>query len=254
MYNVHMNEQGLSKPPFSVFFATACIIFATTLSAAYSIGFVPYYVDGTAPVGQSPLGGAAKKSNDAANVTPSNLRPLALSDLPELGDITQLAAGLSVRIDGRDVTEGVSSKPTRIIIPAIDLDLPVQNPSARDVPTLDEYLKKGPVRYTDSAKLGVKGNVLIFAHTSNLPVVRNQMYKAFNDIPKLEKGDTITLKSEDGTSYLYSVQSVRRADATTTTIDLSASGGTRLTLVTCDTLTSKSTRFVLEAVYIGVVN
>src|SRR3989338_9724042 len=204
-----MNEQGQSKPPFSVFLATACIIFATTLSAAYSIGFVPYYVDGTEPKSAA----AKESSKKSATVQSSNPRPLALSDLPELGDITQLAAGLSVRIDGKDVTDSVSSKPTRIIIPAIDLDLPVQNPSARDVPTLDEYLKKGPVRYTDSAKLGVKGNVLIFAHTSNLPVVRNQMYKAFNDIPKLEKGDTITLKSEDGASYLYSVQSVRRADA-----------------------------------------
>ena len=38
-----------------------------------------------------------------------------------------------------------------------------------------------------------------------------------------------------------------------TTIDLSVSLGTKLTLVTCDTLTGKSARFVLTADFVGTI-
>jgi len=108
------------------------------------------------------------------------------------------------------------------------------------------------VRYVDSARLGEKGNVLIFAHTSHLPVVKNQMYKAFNRVPELSPGDTITVQGE-GRSYVYSVKSVRKANAEDAIIDLSPTLGKKLTLVTCDTLTSKSSRFILEADFVAVI-
>ena len=142
--------------------------------------------------------------------------------------------------------------PERIAISAIGLDLPVQNPSTRDIETLDEYLKEGPVRYVDSARLGEKGNVLIFAHTSHLPVVKNQMYKAFNRIPELKAGDVISIEG-DGRKYIYTVLSVRQADAEEATISLATTLGKRLTLVTCDTLTSKTSRFILEADFVAVL-
>ena len=116
--------------------------------------------------------------------------------------------------------------------------------------TLDALLQKGPARYVDSALLGQKGNVVIFAHSSHLPVVHNQMFKAFNRIPELKTGDSITV-SGGGKEYVYSVVSVRRADATEDSISLTKTEGTRLTLVTCDTLTSKSTRWILEADLVG---
>ena len=95
--------------------------------------------------------------------------------------------------------------------------------------------------------------MIIFAHSSHLPVVHNQMYKAFNRVPELTQGDTITIVGDDGQKYLYSVTSVRKADVSDATIDLSPSHGTKLTLVTCDTLTGKSARFILEADFIGTV-
>lgn len=208
-----------NKPPKAVFMSAAVVIFFLSLSAADSVGFVPDYVDGTAPV------------HEVASETLTQ-ETVALSNLPELGNEEAI-------------------EPERILIPAIDLDLDVQNPETRDIAALDELLKNGPARYVDSALLGEQGgNVIVFAHSSNIPVVHNQMYKAFNKIKDLKAGDSITLQA-GGKNYLYMVTSVRKADATDTRIDMSKSLGTRLTLVTCDTLTSKDARFVLEASFVG---
>lgn len=204
------------KPPRAVFIAATIFIFFLSLSAADSIGFVPDYIE-------------SQQVSDR----------VALSNLPDLGEAAAAARA----------TEEVAL-PERIVIPSIDMDLPVQNPDTRDIAILDEFLKDGSARYVDSAKLGEAGNMIIFAHSSNLPIVRNQMYKAFNRIQELEPGDTITLVA-NGKNYLYTVNSVRKADANDTRIDMSVELGTRLTLVTCDTLTSKSARFVLEATFVG---
>src|SRR3989344_2128590 len=208
------------KPPKRVFFAASIVMFFLSLSAADSIGFVPYYIDGT----------------------PSSDERVALSNLPELG---------SEPVPAEEPTLP-TALPERIIIPAIGLDLPVSNPATRDLASLDAILQNGPARYVDSAELGEKGNVLIFAHSSRLPVVHNQMYRAFNRVSELSPGDTITISGE-GKSYIYTVSSVRRGNASDEIIDLSQDGGTRLTLVTCDTLTSKDSRWILEADFVGVL-
>ena len=210
-----------AKPPKRVFFAASIVMFFLTLSAADSVGFVPYYIDGS----------------------PSADERVALSNLPELGSEPTVA---------ENEPAVPTALPGRIVIPAIGLDLPVSNPATRDLTSLDAILQKGPARYVDSAKLGEKGNVLIFAHSSRLPVVRNQMYRAFNDISELSPGDTITITGE-GKSYLYTVKSVRRGNASDEIIDLSPKNGTRLTLVTCDTLTSKDSRWILDAEFVGVL-
>lgn len=213
-------ESGRRKPPKAVFLATTVVIFFLSLSAADSVGFVPCYIDGTE----------------------CGVDSVALSQLPELGP----------EIHEQQIvnSEQETALPERIVIPSINLDLPIQNPSTRSIARLDELLKDGPVRYVDSARLGQKGNVLIFAHTSHLPVVHNQMYKAFNRLPELKAGDSITVMG-NGKSYVYSVKSVRKAEADQATIDLSEAVGQRLTLVTCDTLTGKSARFIVEADFVG---
>ncbi|OGG58406.1 hypothetical protein A2765_05665 [Candidatus Kaiserbacteria bacterium RIFCSPHIGHO2_01_FULL_56_24] len=206
-----------SKPPKSVFFAATIVVFFLSLSAADSIGFVPYYIDGSEPA-----------SHDS----------VSLNDLPELGE--EIVSPI-------EETAGV--EPTHLSIPAIDLDLTVSNPQTRDIAKLDEYLKDGPARFVDSAKLGEKGNVLIFGHSSHLPVVHNQMYKAFNRVPDLKEGDTITVEG-GGKAYSYRIIDVKSVNAEDGIIDL-AKTGSRLTIVTCDTLTSKSARFVVDAEFVG---
>ena len=211
------------KAPFTVFLAAAVVIFFMSLSAADSVGFVPYYVDGTEPTRSK----------------------VALNDLPELGEqpvaVSQEPAANS--------ETGIL--PTHMRIPSIDLDLPISNPDTRDVTKLDDILQSGPARYVDSAKLGEKGNVLIFGHSSHLPIVHNQMYKAFNKIPDLKAGDTITVAG-GGKAYEYSVIEVKSVETTDegAIIDLSKTGN-KLTIVTCDTLTGKSARFVAEAELVG---
>jgi LPXTG-site transpeptidase (sortase) family protein len=123
------------------------------------------------------------------------------------------------------------------------------------VNTLDNLLKSGPAHYINSADLGQAGNLIIFAHSSHLPIVINKMFQAFNKVPDLNAGDSITIVGSDGKNYLYSVVSVVKADVNNgTTIDTSPTHGTNLTLVTCDTLTGVSARFVLTATFVGVSN
>lgn len=203
-------------PPTSVFLAATVVIFFLALSAADSVGFVPYYIDGTPP---------------RPKVTVESLAEIPREDVA-------LPA---------EETEGIA--PSRMRIPAIDLDLPVLNPQTRDIAALDEVLKDGPARYMDSALLGEKGNVLLFGHSSHLPVVHNQMYKAFNRVPDLKEGDVIEIEG-GGKVYTYRVIGVKGVDAEEGIIDLSREGN-RLTIVTCDTLTSKSARFVVDAELIG---
>lgn len=226
-----ISHEDHQKPPKRVFFAAVVMIFFSTFSAADSIGFVPNYIDG------SPV--------------PSKPDTVLLSDLPQLGELDAQVkpAGEGT---GQATAVVVPILPEHIKIPAINLDLPVQNPSTRNIDTLDALLQSGPARYVDSAPLGTSGNMIIFAHSSHLPIVHNQMFRAFNKIPDLKAGDTITLEG-GGKEYLYTVTSVRKADASDTTIDLSTTQGTKLTLVTCDTLTGKSARYILEADFVGAL-
>ncbi len=233
---------SVGRPPFAVYLAATVILFVLTLSVADSLGLVPDYIDGTQ--------GEHLAYNETIENLPAQAGALPVSNLPELGREPVPAAPVTQTVPA---TNAQTAKPIKIIIPAIGMDLPVQNPTTRDLAALDTLLQKGPARYVDSAKLGMKGNVIIFAHSSNLPVVKNQMYKAFNRVPELTQGDTITIVGDDGKKYLYSVLSVRKANASDATIDLSARIGTKLTLVTCDTLTSKDARFILEADFIGTI-
>lgn len=218
------------RPPRAVFTALVVVMFFLTLSAADSVGFVPYYVDGTPP-----------------RVVADVPKEVALSELPMLGE--QSVAG-SVQLAEKPVVP--TYLPDHISIPAINLELPVYNPQTKDDAQLDEVLLKGPARYVDSATLGRQGNMLIFAHSSHLPVVHNQMFKAFNGLPDLKKGDTITVSGE-GHAYLYTVTSVRKTDASEAIIDLSADQGTRLTLSTCDNFGAKTSRWVVEAALVGEI-
>jgi LPXTG-site transpeptidase (sortase) family protein len=210
------------KPPFGVFLSAVIVMFFLTLSSADSVGFVPYYIDGS--------------------LSPQDQK-LALSDLPLLGEAQKEVSKVTEKQH--------TALPERIVIPSISMDLAIQNPSTRDVNILDALLQQGPARYVDSAKLGESGNMIIFAHSSHLPIVHNQMFRAFNRVPELKAGDSINLLAE-GKTYIYTVVSVEKADATDTSIDLSKTLGTRLTLVTCDTLTGKSARFILTADFVGI--
>lgn len=133
----------------------------------------------------------------------------------------------------------------RVEIPAIDLNVSIENPESTSVAILDDALTRGAVRYPTSAKLGEEGNVILFGHSSYLPIVNNSAFKAFNDIQKLKEGDRITVYGE-AQAYVYAVTSVASADAEEAAIPLSGEGHT-LTLATCDSFGKKTDRFIVTA-------
>lgn len=135
--------------------------------------------------------------------------------------------------------------PILVEIPALKLSVSIKNPTSSDVDVLDEALLTGAVRYPTSAKLGEEGNVILFGHSSYLPVVNNKAFKAFNEIQNLEKGDRITV-SGGNTAYVYAVTQVASADAESAAIPLTKTGHT-LTLATCDSFGKKTDRFVVVA-------
>jgi LPXTG-site transpeptidase (sortase) family protein len=221
-----MNINASKKSATSYFFSFGMMFFLS-LSAAHSVGFVPYYVDGT----------EQKPRVEETEV--------ALGNLPMLGEEeAQLLPTFAY------ASAVPAYEPTRIVINGVGIDLPVLNPEATDIPTLDEELKKGAVRYPNSALPGQRGNVLIFGHSSHLPVVHNQMYRAFNMLPEVKKDDFITLEG-NGYAYLYRVTEVRKADANEEYVDLSPEQGAKLTLSTCDTFGAKSARWIVEADFVS---
>lgn len=167
--------------------------------------------------------------------------------LAEAANVAYVAAPVAAPVVA---PQGAPVYPSRLVIPSLGRDVPVSNPQTRDIDALDAELLSASVRYPDSATLGVQGgNVLLFGHSSRLPVVRNQMYKAFNDIGTLSKGSVVQVFSGRDI-YTYHVSRVYQASATDAHIPLVVPGH-RLTLLTCDSFGAKTDRWVVEAEFIG---
>ncbi|PIR83499.1 hypothetical protein COU19_00145 [Candidatus Kaiserbacteria bacterium CG10_big_fil_rev_8_21_14_0_10_56_12] len=139
-------------------------------------------------------------------------------------------------------------EPTAIEIQSLGLHATVSNPTTTNVAALDDLLLHGAVRYPTSAKLGENGNVVIFGHSSYLPVVINQAFKTFDGIQKLKQGDLVTVYSAD-TAYVYSVRTVTKESANDAVIELAVTGKV-LTLATCNSFGEKSDRFVVTADFV----
>ncbi len=139
-------------------------------------------------------------------------------------------------------------QPVKISIPSISLSATIANPTTTNVEKLDQYLLKGAVRYPTSGLLGANGNVVLFGHSSYLPIVNNLAYKTFDGIQKLHAGDKITVYSSDY-AYVYAVDAVKQMDATSDAIPLTVNGQ-MLTLSTCDSFGEKTDRFVVTAHFV----
>ena len=122
--------------------------------------------------------------------------------------------------------------PVRIVIDSANVDVVVNNPIATDIPSLDNSLLSGVARYPASAKLGESGNVIIFGHSSYLPIVKNKNFKAFNGIQNLVKGKIIKVYGEDFV-YEYAVERVYPTNQEDVNTIVTAVGSEKiLTLIT----------------------
>lgn len=140
--------------------------------------------------------------------------------------------------------DGVRTRPDHIRIDKIGVNTVVNNPNTTDIAVLDQSLTTGAVHYPGSGTVE-DGNMFIFGHSSGLPVVRNQAYKAFNGLEELVRGDEIEV-SADGITYIYEVTSVKLLDENNALVSFDNSGRT-LTLSTCNTFGAKQERWVVEA-------
>lgn len=163
---------------------------------------------------------------------------------------TPLSISTTTRQSQVMLQEGQGEAPVRIEIPKIGIQTRVNNPAQSDIATLDAALLSGAVRYPGSALSGEEGNVLIFGHSSQLPVVYNQAFKAFNDIQKLENGDPIYVIGEENV-FIYAVDNVYEANTNTDAIPLEVDGA-RLTLATCNNFGSKEDRFIVTAKLVNI--
>lgn len=136
--------------------------------------------------------------------------------------------------------------PVRIIFEDLNnKSVPVLNPAASDIASLDAALLKGVVRHPDSADFSEPGNIFILGHSSYLPNVINKNFQAFNGIQKLTWGDTIRVQTAD-MEYSYRVEEVFEAPASEIFVPATP-GEAKLTLATCNVLGAKEDRFVVEA-------
>lgn len=136
--------------------------------------------------------------------------------------------------------------PLRIEAPAIGLNTPVLNPQTRDINALDAELQKGAVRYPGTGKAGQDANMFIFGHSSYLPVVHNEAYRAFNDLSKLREGDEILVYGSEAV-YTYEVKSVKEVQVKDAVVKIDT-GKPMLTLSTCNTFGDlEEDRFIVEA-------
>jgi len=171
--------------------------------------------------------------------------------LPETHPAPVVAATTTISLSESTPATAIEAieLPTKIEISAINLSATIANPITTDVETLDKNLLSGAVRYPTSAKLGEAGNVVLFGHSSYLPVVGNQAYKTFNGIQKLVVGDVITVYSADA-AYTYRVRSVAKESAASDAGISLAVPGRVLTLATCNSFGAKSDRFVVTADFV----
>lgn len=139
-----------------------------------------------------------------------------------------------------------TTKPTRISIPSVGIDTTVLEPSSVMIDVLDSFLQNGAVYYPGSGTIE-QGNIFVFGHSTNWPVVQNQAYKTFNNLEDTKIGDEVNVYA-GGKVYVYEVLSVELVDADNAFIDLSRSGR-RLTISTCNTFGQKSDRWVVDAVF-----
>lgn len=136
------------------------------------------------------------------------------------------------------------TKPDRITIDKVGINVKVYEPDSINVAVLDESLKKGAVYYPGSGTIE-QGNIFIFGHSTNWPVVQNPAYKTFNGLNKLEKGDIIKVGAGNQ-EFSYKVQTVNLVDADNALVKFDNSGQT-LTLSTCNTFGEKQERWVIVA-------
>lgn len=121
----------------------------------------------------------------------------------------------------------------KIIIPKINVEIPVVYPDTIDEATIQKNLEDGVVHMANTPKPGEKGNTAIVGHSSNNLFNQGKYKFAFVLLNRLEEGDTFYI-NRNGTRYAYKVYEKKIVAPD----DVSVLGGNdktaTATLITCD--------------------
>lgn len=140
----------------------------------------------------------------------------------------------------------IGTRPARIVIDKINVDVDIQSPEEANIETLDAALQEGVVHYPGSGGIGGERRMFLFGHSSRLPVVQNQAYQSFNGLNELTEGDEIRVLGEDGEEQVYIVTSTEVVDQDERLVSFEAGSG-KLTLSTCTTFGARENRVVVDA-------
>lgn len=216
-----INLSLLKKP----FFRLWIFIFIILLSVSYFWGFMP---------------------TGAREIFLALVRPLK-SDVHIPSNVILVSSrgsdNASAAVSGSD-----SWTAPKIVIPQIEVNSPVVLSTSKNLNVLNADLLKGVVHYPDSAMPGQSGNVVLFGHTSALPIVYNNAYNVFSRLKELEPGDLVEIYS-DTRKYSYVVKKVEVGLADDTRIDLTGDKKL-LTLSTCNMLGGKESRYIVTAEFL----
>lgn len=142
-----------------------------------------------------------------------------------------------------------AENPIRIVIPSIDVDSIILNPTSAKNEILDAELTKGVVRYPGSGLPG-SGNMFLFGHSTGFSIVQNKAFKVFNNLQNLRAGDKITIYGNEGV-YVYSVKTVKKVDKDNALVKFDTQND-MITLSTCDSFGKPSDRYVVEGDLVSV--
>lgn len=145
-----------------------------------------------------------------------------------------------------DVAVGPEPK---LIIPKINVDVPVVYGAKNDHDSMMAAMAKGVAHFSipgASSVPGQKGNTVLSGHSSN-DLFDNGAYKfIFVQLNKLEKGDTIYVNYE-GKRYTYSVSDKKLVAPTDVNVLLGTNDKPILTLITCWPIGTANQRIILTA-------
>lgn len=149
------------------------------------------------------------------------------------------------------ITSGAVSNKPEIIIPKINVQIPVvYGVNTVDDSAVQKALENGVVHYADTAMPGQNGNLVIVGHSSN-NIFNPGKYKfAFVLLSRLENGDTFYIQ-KDGKRYTYQVYVKKIVPPTDVSVLGPADKPATATLITCDPPGTSINRLVVTGVQIS---
>lgn len=135
---------------------------------------------------------------------------------------------------------------SKIIIPKINVEVPVVYDVSTEEKAIQEGLENGVVHYGTSPIAGQTGNTVIVGHSSNNILNKGRYKFAFVLLNRLEAGDTFFIH-KDGVRYTYQVFEKKIVKPTDVSVLGPSSKPTTATLITCDPPGTSVNRLIVVA-------